>query len=292
MAGGGSDELLFVVFDDAGRCLVSLDEPVIDGEVGRTNCDGIVMSHLITQQDGEETPGLARMRVVVGMSVALIVVSTVIASVLLTPWVGVPAGVVGVWFAGARYDTYQTALKRRWTDRHLALRRRTEVGLFRRALRAAQSVTRAWPQVQGLTQIATPREEIAASVWALAGMLHDHQNLRNQFQEVWEARRALPPRAPLSRDLTDRLAMVRASLDPLHAEIERRIVSLETLAAVCVMLVRDERAVAKAHEAIRRVDQSLGRMTPVDGAPQDATHELSERTRLIIAAYRELTGLS
>ena len=42
MAGGGSDELLFVVFDDAGGCLVSLDEPVVDGHSGRTNQDGIV----------------------------------------------------------------------------------------------------------------------------------------------------------------------------------------------------------------------------------------------------------
>ena len=34
-----------------------------------------------------------------------------------------------------------------------------------------------------------------------------------------------------NRDLTDRLTMVRASLDPLRKEIERRIASLEALAA-------------------------------------------------------------
>ena len=292
MAGAGSDELLFVVFDDAGKCLVSLDEPVFDGQVGRVNQDGIVMSNLITQQDGEETPGLARMRFVMGTSIALIVVGTVMVSVLLTPLIGVPAGVVGVWFAGARYDIYQTSLQRRWTDRHLALQRRTEVGLFRRALKAAQTVTQAWPQVQGLTQIATPREEIATSLWALAGLLHSHQDLRMQFRSLWEAREALPPNAPVRGDLTDRLTMVRASLDPLHKEIERRIASLEVLAVECVKLVRDERAVAKAYEAIRRVDQSLGLVPPVNGGLQDTTHELSERTRMIIAAYRELTGLT
>lgn len=292
MAGGGSDELLFVVFDDAGGCLVSLDEPVVDGHAGRTNQNGIVVSNLITQQDGEETPGLARMRAVIGLSIASIVVGTVIVSVLLTPLVGVPAGIVGIWFAGARYDIYQTSLQRRWTDRHLTLRRRTEVGWFKRALRAGQGVTRAWPQVQGLTQIATPREEIAASLWALARLLHDHQDLRTQFQTLWQAREALPPNAPVRGDLTDRLTMVRASLDPLHKEIERRIASLEALAAECVKLVRDERAVAKAYEAIRRVDESLGLIPPVDSTSRDTTHELSERTRLIIAAYRELTGLT
>jgi hypothetical protein len=292
MAGGGSDELLFVVFDDSGRCVVSLDAPVVDGQVGRTNLDGIVVSNLITQQDGEETPGLAQMRLVMGTSVALITVGTVIVSVLLTPWIGVPVGIAGVWFAGTRYDTYQASLQRRWTDRHLALRRRTEVGLLRRALRAAQAITRAWPQVRGLTQIATPREEVAAAVWALAGLLHSHQDLRIQYWSLWEARGAVPPRAPVSGDLTDRLAMVSASLHPLYKEIERRIASLETLAAECVKLVRDERAVANAYEAIRRVDQSLGRIPAVDDVSFDATHDLSERTRLIIAAYRELTGLT
>ena len=101
-----------------------------------------------------------------------------------------------------------------------------------------------------------------------------------------------PAAAPLREGLAQRRALIRDSLAGLAAAVDARVAALETLAGECVDLVRDERAVRVAVEAIQRADRSLGLVVPATDAAPDETGELAAQTRSIVAAYRELTGLT
>ncbi|GAA2599986.1 hypothetical protein GCM10010399_33490 [Dactylosporangium fulvum] len=283
--------MLFVAFDEAGRCLVSIEEPVFDRRVDRVNHDGVV--HIsVPGGDGDEwtlsSPEVAGARLLTGGAFVVAAGVAITVSAVFTPWVGVPMGVAAVVYIGHRYVSGEAALTERWDQRHRMLRRGPEAEVFRRGFRAARIALTTWPQLRSLTRVDSPRQEIAGSLWALAGLLRDHAALREQVDSLERARLDLPAGVALHGELAERLAVVEASRLPVHAEIERRLAALETLAAECTRFVQDEETLRKAHEAVRQADRLLGRITPPVTTPPDGTRELAERTRAVIGAYREL----
>ncbi|MDG6107193.1 hypothetical protein Daura_32665 [Dactylosporangium aurantiacum] len=288
-----ADDLLFVVLDGAGGCLVALDEPPLAGPVSRTGRDGVI--HLVPAGRAvlrHDPPGNTGLRLLTGAGTVAVAGATVALSALLTPFVGAPVGAAGLALCGAGYRNGRSALGRRWLERHRALRP-AEAEVFAGAFSAAQTVLMLWPRLRDLVQVATPRRELAGSLWTLAGLLHDRAALGEQLASLDRAAARLPAgAAALRTELAQRRALVRASLEDLAAAVGARVAALETLAGECVDLVRDERAVLAALEAIARADRSLGRVAPAAVAAPDETGELAAQTRAIVAAYRELTGLT
>jgi hypothetical protein len=291
-----ADDLLFVVLDGAGGCLVALDEPPLHGPVSRTGRDGIV--HLVPAGRPllrPDPPGNTGLRLLTGAGTVAVAGATVALSVLLTPVVGAPIGAAGLALCGAGYRNGRSALDRRWDDRHHALHRREDADTFAGAFSAAQTILMLWPRLRDLVQVATPRRELAGSLWTLAGLLHDRAALGEQLASLTQATARLRPgpvAAPLREGLDRRRALVLASMEDLTAAVHARVAALETLAGECVDLVRDERAVLAAVEAIHRADRFLGRIVPPAVVAPDETGDLAAQTRAIVAAYRELTGLT
>ncbi len=291
-----ADDLLFVVLDGAGGCLVALDEPPLAGPVSRTGRDGVI--HLVPSGRPvlrPDPPGGTGLRLLTGAGTVAVVGATVVVSALLTPFVGAPLGAAGLALCGAGYRTGRSALDRRWDDRHRMLRGTAEAEVFAGAFSAAQTILMLWPRLRDLVQVGTPRRELAGSLWTLAGLLHDRAALDEQLGELSRAAARLPSgpaAAPLRDGLAQRWALLSASRDELAAQVDARVAAMETLAGECVDLIRDERAVVAAVEAIHRADRSLGRIAPAAVTPPDETGELASQTRSIVAAYRELTGLT
>ncbi|MFC4040673.1 hypothetical protein ACFO1B_19730 [Dactylosporangium siamense] len=292
-----TDDLLFVVLDGAGGCLVALDVPTLAGPVSRAGRGGVI--HLVPSGRPvlrPDPPGNAGLRALTGAGTVAVAGATVALSALLTPFVGAPIGVAGLALCGAGYRSGRSALDRRWGDRHRILRRPAEVGVFAGAFSAAQTILMLWPRLRDLVQVSTPSRELAGSLWTLAGLLHDRADLQEQLAELSRAAARLPAgsraAAPLRDELAQRQALLRASLTELAGAVDARVSALETLAGECVDLVRDERAVVAAVEAIRSADRSLGLVVPPVVTPPDETGELASQTRSIVAAYRELTGLT
>ncbi|MEV4516730.1 hypothetical protein AB0K00_48235 [Dactylosporangium sp. NPDC049525] len=291
-----ADDLLFVVLDGAGGCLVALDEPLLAGPVSRTGRDGLI--HLVPADRPRlrrDPPGSTGLRLLTGAGTVAVAGATVALSALLTPIVGGPVGAAGLALCGAGYRTGRSTLDRRWADRHRTLHRAAEAEVFAGAFSAAQTVLMLWPRLRDLVQVATPRRELAGSLWTLAGLLHDRAVLDEQLASLSRAMTRLrtgPAAMPLREGLAQRRALVRVSLDDLAAAVDARVAALETLAGECVDLVRDERAAHAAVEAIQRADRSLGRVVPPVVTAPDETGELAAQTRSIVAAYRELTGLT
>lgn len=289
-----ADDLLFVVLDGAGGCLVALDEPPLAGPVSRTGRDGVI--HLVP--DGRavlrpDPPGNTGLLLLTSAGTVAVAGATVALSALLTPVVGAPIGAAGLALCGAGYRNGRSALGRRLHDRHRALRP-AEAEVFAGAFSAAQTVLMLWPRLRDLVQVATPRRELAGSLWTLAGLLHDRAGLGEQLASLDRAAARLPAgaAAPVREGLAQRRALVLASLADLTSAVQARVAALETLAGECVDLVRDERAVLAALEAIARADRSLGRVAPAAVAAPDETGELAAQTGAIVTAYRELTGLT
>ncbi|MFG2043414.1 hypothetical protein [Dactylosporangium sp. NPDC048998] len=261
--------MLYVVFDDTGRCLVSRDDPAPPGRAERADYDGVVAVRL-TGTPGEDwardAPDLQGTRLLTGSLLAIVVGATLTASALVTPWVALPAGAAATVYVGRRHNAAVARLERRWANRHRMLATRAEVARFRRAFDAARTVLVAWPLLAELVRIPSPRAEVSASLWTLAGLLHDHADLAEQYAGLSDARYgALPPDARVRAGLEDRLTRIDAAQRALSAEIDRRIESLTNLASRCAAFERTE-------------------------AAPDEIRDLAERTAAIVSAYRELNG--
>jgi hypothetical protein len=282
--------VLYVLFDDTGRCLVSRDDPAPARRAERADYDGVVAIVLGDQwEDGAlAAPDLSGARLLTGSILVVVAGATLAAFAIVSPLLAMPLGAAAALLVGRRHNAAAAQLEQRWTGRHVLLETRVEVARFRKAFDAVRTIQVAWPFLAELVQIPSPRREVSASLWAVAGLLREHAELAELYAGLSDARfGTLPAEAPVRAALDDRMARVDTAQRKLRAEIDRRIESLTDLAARCASFVRAESALHAAHEAVRRADESLNR---VSVAVPDDMRDLSERTEAIIAAYRELTG--
>ncbi|WP_432832620.1 hypothetical protein [Dactylosporangium sp. CA-092794] len=286
--------MLYVAFDQTGRCLVSRDDPATGRRAERADYNGLVAIVLTgSPEEGwaDAAPDLDSARLLTGSVMVVVAGATLAASALLNPLLVVPAGAVVGVYVGRRYTAAAAELERRWAERHRVLATRAEVARFRRAFDAARTILVAWPFLADLVQVSSPAAEVTASLWTLSGLLVDHAELGEQAAGLSDARfGALPRETPVRAALDDRLTRVDASQRALSEEIDRRVAALTELAEHCAGFLRTETALHAAHEAVRRADESLRRVAPPEHAAPDDTRDLSERTAAIIAAYRALTG--
>jgi hypothetical protein len=113
--------------------------------------------------------------------------------------------------------------------------------------------------------------------------------LRDQRDELEQIHTALPPNTEVWREVDDRVAQLDAALAAFDTEVDARLAAFIDLSERCQRYVREERAIARAREAVLRADQALGdALAPVDGALEPG-RELADRTAAVLAAYRELT---
>jgi hypothetical protein len=288
-AGPSIDGVLYVAFDDIGRCLVARDDPDPAGRAERADYGGVVaIVFAAAPADlAGRAPDLAGAGLFTGAQLAIVAGVTIAGSALISPLLALPAGAVGALYVARRHNLARARLEQRWADVHRVLATRPEVGRFRRAFDAARTILVAWPFLAELVQVPTPRAEVTASLWTLAGLLREHADLAEQYAGLNDARfGALPPEASVRAVLDDRLLRVDTRRRSLSADIDRRIETLTNLAARCAAFVRAESALHAAYEAVRRADESLRRATP----PFDEAHDLGERTAAILDAYRELTS--
>ncbi|MEU0561407.1 hypothetical protein [Dactylosporangium sp. NPDC006015] len=274
-----ADDLLFVVLDGAGGCLVALDEPTFTEPVSRTGRDGII--HLIPARAGAR-PGPPR-RTSLRLATGTAAGASAAATVLLTPLAGAALGAAALALgtAGGRVS---------WEDRRVALHRPADTAVFAEAFSAVQATLLVWPRLRDLVSVPAPSEPLAGSLWTLAGLLHDRAAAGRRLIDLTRAAAGLPAgpaSAALHASLADRRARLGETLTGLDAEIGRRVRALESLAGECVDLVRDERAVRAAVDAVRRADGLLDRLHPA----RDPGVEFAELTSSIIGAYRDLTHL-
>jgi type IV secretory pathway TrbD component len=301
---GRPEDWIYIVTGDGGRLVVALDEPIINGQKERAESEGIVELDLLPQvvtgfigpEMRESTisgvpPGLADERNFACFTGVLAALVGFAVCLLMTALVGVPVGLLLGVAAYVRYLRHKALIAARWEARHRTLEHYDDKSLFNRALTAAKTILASWPHIRPLVQVQVPQSALVASLWSLTGLLGSRAELRTQQESLQQAQVDLPAGAAVGQQVADRLARVEESIADLEAEINRRIESFEGLAAECVAFIQAEQAIARAREAIRRADRSLGEIAPAAIAPRDPTEDLGEQIRAIMTAYRQLTGV-
>lgn len=155
------------------------------------------------------------------------------------------------------------------------------------AVRAARRVVGVWPELAGLVRPADPTAVLHRSLWELAGVLAEHGRLRVHHAELHRATGRLPAGAEAMRgELGHRLDQVADLLDRQARDVDARVGRLRRLADELAHSARDQRAVGAARELAAESDRILGAAAPT---VPDEVGQLTDRTRAVLAAWRELT---
>ncbi len=291
---------LYVVHDD-DRIVVALDMPGVHGAVEEEAYGAVELVRLVpypVTEDGSqlqgstisaEPPGLraAKARYSVGAVVGLS--AGVVVTGVISLAVGLPVTLAAVVALGLGYRRRRGVMTEAWGHRHRVLRHVEDTRAFTTARRAVERVVDAWPRIGAMVGVADPGPVLARSLWLLSEVLVRRSDLRDQRDELTQIRTDLPTGTELWREVDDRIVQLNTALAALDTEVDARLAAFTGLSERCQRYLREERAIIRARDAVRRADQVLGdTLAPADGA-QEPGHELADRTAAVLDAYRELT---
>jgi hypothetical protein len=224
---------------------------------------------------------------IVGFVVILIV--TVAVSRAASPWFGVPVGIVLIVAVATAALRQQDRAERAWRDRHVTLYHARDRSTLYRGRAAVQDIVESWPTMQGLVDVADPTPTLARALWELASLLAHRQSVRRMRDDLVEVAVGLPKDSQTWRDVDERRQRAESEFGEFNRAAARHLAYLTGLADECGRFVAEQRALATARTAVARADRLLGRAAPVTLADGSGA-ELADRTRAVLAAYRELTN--
>lgn len=296
-AHSGPLDLLYVVYD-RDRIVVALDLPAIEGPVEEAAFGNIETVELVSDNGPEaaearirdEAPGRRGARTRYGTAAVAGVVAGTVLGVAATAALGIPVAAVALVGAVVGYRRRAARLSTAWQREHRVLAHTEDVEAFNAARAATESIIAAWPHLGALAGADDPGPALARSLWNLSEFLVARADVRDAHEDLVRVRGDLPPDTELAGDVDDRLAQLDASLARVQAEIDVRVGAFEDLARRCGRYLREERAIARAREAVRDADQTLSVPGPLGDLALEPGNELAERTRAVLDAYRELTG--
>jgi hypothetical protein len=289
-------DLLYVIHDGE-RIVVALDMPGVHGAVEERANSAVELARLVpypVADNGsplrdstisQEPPGLRAARAwygtgaVVGLSAGAVVAQA--SSVML----GLPLALTALVALALGYRRRRRAVTEAWQRRHRVLRHAEDTHAFTTARQACGEVIDAWSRIGAMVGITDPGPTLARSLWALSGVLVDRGALRDKRDELEQVLVDLPTDTGVWHEVGDRVEQLDAALAAFDGEVDTRLAAFTDLSEHCRRYVREDRAITRAREAVRRADQALSdTLTPVPGE-----FELADRTAAVLAAYRELT---
>lgn len=287
----GPLDLLYVVYD-RDRIVVALDLPAVDGPVEEAAFGNVETVELEDAESRirDEAPGRRGARARYGTAAVAGLAAGTVLSVAATAALGVPVAAVALVGAVVGYRRRAARLATAWHRDHRVLAHAEDVEAFTTASTATGSIVAAWPHLGALAGADDPGPALARSLWNLSEFLVARADVRDAHEDLVRVRRDLPPDTELATEVDDRLAQLDASLARVRAEIDVRVGAFADLAERCERYLREERAIARAREAVRDADQTLRVPGPLADPALEPGNELAERTRAVLDAYRELTG--
>jgi hypothetical protein len=289
------------VIHDGERIIVALDMPGVQGAVEESANGALELARLVpypVDQDGSqlqdsmisaEPPGLRAAKAWYGVGAGVGLLSGVVVTGAFSLGLGLPLTLATVVALALGYRRRRGLVTEAWRHRHRVLRHAEDTRAFTTARQAAEWVIDAWPRIGAMVGVADPSPVLARSLWTLSEVLVSRGALRDQRDELDQVRADLPTDTEVWREVDDRVAQVNTALAAFDTEVDARIDAFTDLSERCQRYVREERAIARAREALLRADQALNdALAPVEGALEPG-HELADRTAAVLAAYRELT---
>jgi hypothetical protein len=290
---------LYVVYD-GDRIVVALDMPAVHGGVEDSASGVVEVARLVACPAGDgsqlqdstisdEPPGLGGAKAWYGLGAVVGLCAGIVVSEAVSKGLGLPLMLVTAVALAVGYRRRKRVVAEAWRRRHRVLWHAEDTRAFTTALQACEQVIDAWPSIGPMVGVADAGPVLARSLWTLSEVLVSRGALREQRDELEQARTDLPAATKVWHEIDDRVERLDGSLAAFDAEVDARVAAVADLAEGCQRYVREELAISRAREAVRRADQALGEaLTPVGGALEPG-HELADRTAAVLDAYRELT---
>jgi hypothetical protein len=290
---------LYVLYD-GDRIVVALDMPGVRGAVEESVSGVVEVARLVPYptRDGsrlrdsavsDTPPGLGAARAWYGTGAVVGLCAGVVLTEAVSQPLGLPLMLATAVAFAAGYRRRRRIVAEAWRHRHRVLRDAEQTGAFTTALRACDQVVDAWPEIGTMVGVSDPGPVLARALWTLSEVLVSRGALREQRDEIELARTDLPAGTEVWREVEDRAARLDTSLAAFDEQVATRLAAFADLAGHCQRYVREERAITRAREVVRRADQALGEtLAPVDGALEPG-RALTDRTAAVLDAYRELT---
>jgi hypothetical protein len=291
---------LYVVHDGE-RIVVALTMPGVHGAVEESANRAVELARLVPYPVGNdgsqlrnstisaEPPGLRSAKVSYGVGAVVGLSAGVVVTEAFSLGLGLPLTLVTLVMLALGYRRRRGVVTDAWQHRHRVLRHVEDTQAFTTARQDTERVIDAWPGIAAMVGIADPGPVLAGSLWTLSEVLVSRSTLRDRRDELELIRADLPTDTEVWREVDDRVGQIDAALASFDTEVDARLAAFADLSEGCQRYVREERAIARAGEALLRAEQAMGHaLPPVKGAPEPG-HDLADRTVAVLAAYRELT---
>ena len=288
------------VIHDGERIVVALDMPGVHGAVEEKAYGAVELVRLVPHpvtDDGlelrdstlsAEPPGLRAAKAWYGIGTVVGLGSGVVVTGAVSPGLGLPLALAAVVAFALGYRRRRGVVTEAWRHRHRELHHAEDTHAFSTARQAGERVVDAWPRIGAMVGVADPGPALARSLWTLSEVLVNRGAVRDRRDELERIRADLPTGTEVWREVDDRVTQLDTALAAFDTEVDARLAAFTDLSERCRRYVREERAIARAREAVLRADQALGDTPPPIGGAPEPGHELAERTAAVLDAYREL----
>ncbi|OJF13401.1 hypothetical protein [Couchioplanes caeruleus] len=223
------------------------------------------------------------------LSLALLVLSAVLATLGIPWWAAAAGSLALVAFVGvqqARAARLGTLALPRGED-SFVLHAAEERAAYGRALVVAQRVRGTWPQLRHMIDPGDADRSLTAALRELAAIMNRRQQIRRLREELGAAAlHNLPADSPAVQALAEQRLRVEGLWRSSAAAANRILASINAAALAGENLIREQRVGETAREA----ELAISRLTAAGATPADSGPELAERTAAVIAAYRELAA--
>jgi hypothetical protein len=223
------------------------------------------------------------------LSLALLVLVAVLASVGIPWWAGLAGAVALVGFVSveqARAARTGVLALPRGDDSFVLLAAEERVA-YGRALTVARRVRLTWPALRHMIDAEQADRDLTAALRDLAAIMARRQQIRRLRDELGVAsRHDLPADSPAVQALAEQRLRVEGLWRSTADAANRILASINAAALAGEDLLREQRIGRTARDA----ELAISRLTAAAAAPADSGPELAERTAAVIAAYRELAA--
>jgi hypothetical protein len=230
-----------------------------------------------------------RVRFASQLSLALVVLSAVLAALGIAWWAAAAGSIALVAFVvveqarAARVG--RIALPR--GDDSYVLHAVEERAAFERAVVVARRVRRTWPALRHMIDPEDADRSLTAALGELAAIMARRQQIRRLREELTAAaQHDLPADSPAVQALAEQRLRAEGLWRTTAGAANRILASINAAALAGEELIREQRLGETAREA----ELAIARLTAAAISPLDSGPELAERTAAVITAYRELAA--
>lgn len=151
---------------------------------------------------------------------------------------------------------------------------------------ACRTIVMSWPALGDLAEPADIQPTLRRARFQLAQLLAARDEIARPIEDLLAAPRGLPTDDPLRAELSEQREALVERHEQMCQQIAERVATLQRLAGRSAQFAYQRQATADARRSLKRAAETAARIPALPS--DDPVQELTERTEVVLDAYREL----